>query len=53
MVQPQPSEVQDYRERCEELTGVSLRVCPVCRRGQMVPVETLAARRRPAIKDTS
>jgi hypothetical protein len=53
MVQPQPAEVQDYRERCEELTGVSLRVCPVCRRGQMVLVGTLAARRRPAIKDTS
>jgi len=53
VVRPQPSEVQDYRERCEELTGVSLRVCPVCRRGQMVLVETLAARRRPAIKDTS
>jgi Putative transposase len=53
MVQSQPSEVQDYRERCEELTGVSLRVCPVCRRGQMVLVDTLAARRRPAIKDTS
>jgi hypothetical protein len=53
VVRPQPSEVQDYRERWEELTGVSLRVCPVCRRGQMVLVETLAARRRPAIKDTS
>ena len=52
-VRPQPSEVQDYRERCEKLSGVSLRVCPVCHRGQMVLVETLAARKRPAIKDTS
>ena len=52
-VQQQPPEVQDYRERYEELTGVSLRVCPVCRRGQMVLVETLAAPRRPAIKDSS
>jgi hypothetical protein len=52
-VQQQPPEVQDYRERYEELTGVSLRVCPVCRRGQMVLMETLAAPRRPAIKDSS
>jgi hypothetical protein len=53
IVQQQPPEVQDYRERYEELTGVSLRVCPVCRRGQMVLVETLPAPRRPAIKDSS
>ncbi len=53
VAQPQASKVQDYRERCEELTGVSLRVCPVCRRGRMVLVETLACLRRPAIKDTS
>ena len=52
-VPPESSEVQDYRERCEELNGISLRVCPVCRRGHMVLIDTLAARRRPAIKDTS
>jgi len=50
---PESSEVQDYRGRCEELNGVSLRLCPVCRRGHMVLIDTLAARRRPAIKDTS
>ena len=50
---PESSEVQDYRDRCEELNGVSLRLCPVCRRGHMVLVDTLAASRRPAIKDTS
>ena len=50
---PESSEVQDYRERCEELNGISLRVCPVCRRGHMVLIDTLAASRRPAIKDTS
>jgi hypothetical protein len=49
----QPPEVQDYRDRCEELNGASLRLCPVCRRGHMVPIDTLAASRRPAIKDTS
>jgi hypothetical protein len=52
-VPPESSEVQDYRERCEELNGISLRVCPVCRRGHMVLIDTLAASRRPAIKDTS
>jgi len=26
---------KDYRDRYEELTGVSLRLCPVCRRGRM------------------
>jgi hypothetical protein len=50
---PQSSEVQDYRDQCEELNGVSLRLCPVCRRGHMVLIDTLAARKRPAIKDTS
>ena len=29
---------KDYRDRYEELTGVSLRLCPVCRRGQMIRV---------------
>jgi hypothetical protein len=52
-VRQQPSEAQDYRDRCKELNGVSLRVCPVCRRGHMVLIDTLAARRRPALKDTS
>ena len=34
----------DYRDRYEQLTGKSLRVCPVCTQGQMVRVETLPAR---------
>jgi len=29
---------KDYRDRYEELTGVSLRLCPVCGRGQMIRV---------------
>src|SRR5580704_10902811 len=29
---------KDYRDRYEALTGVSLRLCPVCRRGQMIRV---------------
>jgi hypothetical protein len=33
----------DYRDRYEQLTGTSLRVCPVCHHGEMVRVETLPA----------
>ncbi len=47
---PEPG---DYRDRHEELTGVSLHECPVCHRGRMFTVEALAAHRSPAIKDTS
>jgi hypothetical protein len=43
----------DYRDRHEELTGSSLRECPVCHRGRMLTVETLPAHRSPAIHDTS
>lgn len=32
----------DYRERYEALTGISLRVCPVCRDGQMRIIEQVA-----------
>jgi len=52
-VPTESSETRDYRDRCEELNGVSLRICPVCRRGHMVLIDTLEARSRPAIKDTS
>jgi hypothetical protein len=31
----------NYRDRYEQLTGKSLRACPVCTKGRMVPVETL------------
>ena len=30
---------KDYRDRYQELTGLSLRVCPVCHRGQMIRIE--------------
>jgi hypothetical protein len=50
---PESSQVQDYRDRSEALTGTSLRLCPVCRRGHRVLIETLPARRHPALKDTS
>lgn len=52
-VPTEPSESQDFRDLHEELTGTSLRICPVCRRGHMVLIDMLAASRSPAIKDTS
>jgi hypothetical protein len=32
---------KDYRDRYEELTGESLRKCPVCQKGQMTVTEVL------------
>jgi Putative transposase len=46
---------KDYRDRYEELTGVSLRLCPACRRGRMIRKEvppTLACA-SPTLRDTS
>ncbi len=31
---------KDYRDRYEALTGISLKTCPLCRRGTMVVIET-------------
>lgn len=36
---PQTSRPEDYRDRYLELTGVSLRLCPVCHRGRMIRIE--------------
>ena len=38
-----PEHLEDYRDRCEHLTGISLRKCPVCGQGRMVEVELLPA----------
>ncbi|MGH8220753.1 MAG: IS91 family transposase [Steroidobacteraceae bacterium] len=46
----------DYRDRCEALTGVSLRECPICHRGHMILIEQLTPRStvEPAVSfDTS
>jgi Putative transposase len=50
-----PKEERDYRDKVEELTGVSLRECPFCRQGQMVCIEVLApvASQEPPFLDTS
>ena len=54
MPEPEPDDtVKDYRDRCEELTGVSLWECPVCRHGRMIQVEVLNPVPAPAIQDTS
>ncbi len=37
------TETLDYRDRYEQLTGLSLRDCPVCGRGHMVCIESFAA----------
>src|SRR5437870_8642223 len=38
-----PATPEDYRDRYERLTGRSLRECPVCHRGHMIPVANLPA----------
>jgi hypothetical protein len=45
---------QDYRDRCEELTGDSLTQCPVCRQGRMIIIKTIdGVTTRPPVRDTS
>ena len=49
-----PATPEDYRDRYERLTGQSLRECPVCHRGHMIPIANLpGVSSSPAIKDTS
>src|SRR5882762_6608316 len=50
-----PKEGRDYRDKVEELTGVSLRDCPFCRQGQMVCIEVLTpvTSQDPPLMDTS
>ena len=54
--EPDTAAPADYRDRYEALTGQSLRECPACRRGRMLPIEQLPPSRvpeRPACLDTS
>jgi hypothetical protein len=39
MASPVTEPPKDYRDRYEQLTGISLRLCPVCRRGRMIRIE--------------
>lgn len=38
-----PDQATDYRDRYQRLTGLSLRDCPHCGKGQMVRIESFAA----------
>jgi hypothetical protein len=56
MPAPEPSaEVKkDYRDHYEQLTGTSLKTCPVCHRGRMVAIEIIQRGSvAPPITDTS
>jgi hypothetical protein len=45
---------KDYRDRYEQLTGVSLRLCPVCHRGRMIRIELpTGVCTTPTLRDTS
>ena len=45
---------KDYRDRCEALTGISLKTCPLCRCGTMVVIETFeCTSSRTSFTDTS
>jgi hypothetical protein len=52
---PPPEAGRDYLDRCEELTGSSLRECPVCHQGRMAAVAILppSPNRQTAVTDTS
>ncbi len=51
---PAGEPAKDYRDRYEELTGCSLRQCPLCRQGRMLRVEVLqGVYKRPAVIDSS
>jgi hypothetical protein len=51
---PQTESPGDYRDRAELVTGVSLRLCPVCRKGTMIPIRILAPEfRRSPFQDSS
>jgi hypothetical protein len=50
----EPATPEDYRDRYERLTGRSLRECPVCHRGHMIPIKVLpTVCSSPVVKDTS
>jgi hypothetical protein len=39
---PEHDQDEDYRDRYQRLTGMSLVDCPACKRGRMVRIETLS-----------
>jgi hypothetical protein len=53
MASPESAIPKDYRDRYEELTGCSLRRCPICQHGCMITIQILPAHRSPPIHNTS
>ena len=52
--EPKSQEKTDYRDLYEELTGISLKTCPICHQGHMAIIERFdAGTMPPAIIDTS
>jgi Putative transposase/Transposase zinc-binding domain len=49
----EPPAPQNYQDRHEDLTGISLRRCPVCHRGSMTVVEVVTAHRSMVTPNTS
>jgi hypothetical protein len=49
-----PEVNKDYRDQYEALTGISLKTCPLCRRGTMVVIEIFdCTSNRASFVDTS
>jgi hypothetical protein len=49
-----PQVNKDYKDRYEALTGISLKICPLCRCGTMVVIETFeCTSSRASFVDTS
>ena len=52
--EPSTEPKKDYRDRYEDLTGTSLKTCPLCHQGHMVIIEVFdGLKPQPPIKDTS
>jgi hypothetical protein len=52
--EPKSEKNKDYRDQYEELTGTSLKICPICHQGHMAVIEVFeAVTTPPAIIDTS
>jgi hypothetical protein len=52
--EPKSQEKTDYRDQYEELTGISLKTCPICHQGHMAIIERFdAGTMPPPIIDTS
>jgi len=53
MLPPIPQPTRNYRERCQQLTGIDPLQCPKCNRGTMVRIAALLIIRLAPISNTS